>query len=98
MSIDEKTVDQLAHLARLTFSTEEKAEIINDLNRMLGFVNKLNELNTDNVQPLVYVNEHTNFVREDEAHTYISQKEALKNAPNKDSDYFKVPKVVDKNA
>lgn len=98
MKIDEKMVDGLAHLARLQFKNEEKAEIINDLNRMLDFVNKLEEVDTNDVKPLIYVNEHTNFVREDMVHVELTQKDALKNAPKKDSDYFKVPKVVDKNA
>lgn len=98
MKIDEKMVDGLAHLARLQFSNDEKSEIMSDLNRMLNFVNKLNEVDTDNVKPLIYVNEHANFVREDVVHSEITQRDALKNAPKKDSDYFKVPKVVDKNA
>lgn len=98
MKIDDKMVDGLAHLARLQFNNDEKTEIINDLNRMLDFVNKLSEVNTEGVKPLIYVNEHTNYVREDVVHVEITQKDALKNAPKKDSDYFKVPRVVDKNA
>ncbi|MCC6182841.1 MAG: Asp-tRNA(Asn)/Glu-tRNA(Gln) amidotransferase subunit GatC [Bacteroidia bacterium] len=92
--IDIKTVDEVAHLARLEFNDESKAEILNDMNRMLQFVDKLNELNTDGVEPLIYMTDEKNVLREDNpAHT-ISQKEALKNAPKKDSDYFKVPKVI----
>jgi aspartyl-tRNA(Asn)/glutamyl-tRNA(Gln) amidotransferase subunit C len=98
MIVNEKTVEYLAHLARLSFKNDEKKEILNDLNRMLEFVNKLNEVNTDNVKPLIYINEHTNIMRNDEPHILITQKDALKNAPDKDSDYFKAPKVIDKNA
>jgi aspartyl-tRNA(Asn)/glutamyl-tRNA(Gln) amidotransferase subunit C len=95
--INSKTVDEVAHLARLEFSQEAKVEIENDMNRMLSFVDKLNELNTDTVAPLIYMNTETDIMREDEAVRSVSQKEALKNAPKKDSDYFKVPKVIDKS-
>ena len=93
--IDIKTVDEIAHLARLEFNDEAKGEILNDMNRMLAFVDKLNELNTDNVEPLIYMTEERSVMREDEVHVTLTQQEALKNAPKKDSDYFKVPKVID---
>ncbi len=96
--IDIKTVDEIAHLARLEFKDEAKAEILNDINRMLTFVDKLNELNTDNVEPLIYMTEERNVMREDEPEITLTQKEALKNAPKKDSDYFKVPKVIDQQS
>lgn len=95
--IDIKTVDEVAHLARLEFNEESKQEILNDMNRMLAFVDKLNEINTDGVEPLIYMTEENNVLREDNPETTIIQKEALKNAPKKDSDYFKVPKVIDNN-
>jgi len=95
--IDIKTVDEVAHLARLEFNDEAKAEVLNDMNRMLAFVDKLNELDTDDVQPLIYMTDEVNVMREDEPKQTITQKEALKNAPKKDSDYFKVPKVIDNN-
>lgn len=96
-SINQETIDKIAHLARLEFEHESKAEIAKDMNRMLEFVDKLNELNTDNVEPLIYISNEMNVMRADEVKHDISQKDALKNAPKKDSDYFKVPKVVDKN-
>lgn len=92
--IDIKTVDEVAHLARLEFNDEAKAEIANDMNRMLAFVDKLNELDTDGVEPLIYMTDEKNILREDIAFDTLTQKEALKNAPRKDSDYFKVPKVI----
>jgi aspartyl-tRNA(Asn)/glutamyl-tRNA(Gln) amidotransferase subunit C len=94
--ITKETIDKIAHLARLEFENEAKEEISNDMNRMLDFVDKLNELNTDLVEPLIYMSKELNVMREDEVISDISQKDALKNAPKKDSDYFKVPKVVDK--
>ncbi len=93
--IDIKTVDEIAHLARLEFKDEAKAEILNDMNRMLAWVDKLNELDTDKVEPLIYMSEERSVLREDEVKQTLTQKEALQNAPKKDSDYFKVPKVID---
>jgi aspartyl-tRNA(Asn)/glutamyl-tRNA(Gln) amidotransferase subunit C len=95
--IDIKTVDEIAHLARLEFDEASKPEILNDLNRMLSFVDKLNELDTSNVEPLIYMTNEKNVLRPDEPEITISQKEALKNAPKKDSDYFKAPKVIEQN-
>lgn len=95
MQIDEKTIDRVAELARLEFNTEEKAEIKNDLNRILQFVDKLNELDTENVAPLVFMTDEVNATRPDEVKLEITQAEALKNAPQKDAFYFKLPKVLD---
>ena len=92
--IDITTVNEIAHLARLEFNEEEKSEILNDINRMLSFIGKLNELDTDNVEPLIYMTNERNVLRKDEAENTITQKEALKNAPKKDSDYFRAPKVI----
>jgi len=92
-----KMVDEIAHLARLEFNDESKKGILNDMNRMLAFVEKLNELDTDGVEPLIYMTEERNVLREDVPETTITQQEALKNAPKKDSDYFKAPKVIDQN-
>ncbi len=93
--IDIKTVEEVAHLARLEFNEEGKAEILNDMNRMLAFVDKLNEMDTTDVEPLIYMTDERNVLRDDESKQTITQKEALKNAPKKDSDYFKVPKVIE---
>ncbi len=95
MKIDHKTVDEVAHLARLEFDAAAKDEIANDMNRMLSFVEKLNELDTKGVEPLIYMTDEHNVLREDEVKETITQREALLNAPKKDSDYFKVAKVID---
>ena len=94
MKIDNKTVDKLADLSKLEFDEKAKEEIIKDLNKILTFVEKLNELDTSDVEPLIYMTNEVNVMREDEVHQDLSQKDALKNAPKKDSDYFKVPKVL----
>jgi len=96
MKIDNDTVDKIAHLARLEFENDAKAQMINDMNNMLSFIDKLNELDTSAVEPLIYVSEERNVLRADEVKHEITQQDALKNAPKKDSDYFKVPKVIDK--
>ena len=96
MKIDIKTVDKLAALAKLEFDEEGKKEIAKDLHRIVEFVEKLSELDTSNVEPLIYLSEDTNVMRNDEVKQEITQQEALKNVPVKDSDYIKVPKVIDK--
>lgn len=95
--IDIKTVDEIAHLARLEYSENEKPEILNDMNRMLSFIDKLNELDTSKVEPLIYMTAEKNVLRDDVPEVTLTQKDALKNAPKKDSDYFKAPKVIDQN-
>jgi aspartyl-tRNA(Asn)/glutamyl-tRNA(Gln) amidotransferase subunit C len=97
MKVTEELVDHIAHLSRLEYKTvDEKQAIIKDLERMIGFVDKLNELPTDNIEPLIYMNEDVNHWRADEIGLHTSQKVALANAPKKDSDYFRVPKVINK--
>jgi len=96
LKIDKKIVEKLADLSKLEFDDKSREEIINDLNKMLAFVEKLNEIDTTNVEPLIYMTDEVNVLREDDVHHEITQKDALKNAPKKDSDYFKVPKVLGK--
>ena len=98
MKIDKTTVERLARLSKLEFSDEEKSEMVKDFKKMVGFVDTLKEVDTEGVKPLIYVNEDvTNILREDEIGGMLSSEDALKNAPDKDSSYIKVPKVVKKN-
>jgi aspartyl-tRNA(Asn)/glutamyl-tRNA(Gln) amidotransferase subunit C len=69
--------------------------MINDMNRMLAFVDKLNELPTEGVEPLIYMVDEVNVLREDVVKQEITREEGLKNAPKHDSDYFRVPKVIE---
>ena len=96
MAVDNNTVDKIAELAKLKFDDASKEEIKADLNKMLDFVDKLNELDTKNVEPLIYMLDEEQVLRKDEVKGQVSQQEALKNAPDKDTDYFKVPKVIKK--
>ncbi len=89
-------IEKLAHLSRLKFNETEMAEIKNDLQKMIGFVEKLNELKLDDVKPLLHMSDEINVLREDEIKGSVSREEALKNAPEKDEQFFKVPKVIKK--
>lgn len=94
MQIDENTVKHIATLAKLELNEQELLAMQNDLSRVLDFVDKLKEIDTENVEPLIYMSEERNVLRPDVVHLDITQKDALKNAPDHDSDYFKVPKVL----
>ena len=96
MKVDDKLVDNVARLAKLSFEGEAKEAIKKDMTRILEFVEKLKEVDTKGVEPLIYLNDESLHLRSDQAEQTTTQKEALKNAPLKDSDYFKVPKVLNK--
>lgn len=96
MKITEEIVDHIAHLARLEFEGKKKDAIRQDLENIISFMDKLSEVDTEGVEPLIFMTEEYNKLREDEAVVTITQDEALKNAPKKDSDYFRIPKVLDK--
>ncbi|MEY4659240.1 MAG: Asp-tRNA(Asn)/Glu-tRNA(Gln) amidotransferase subunit GatC [Crocinitomicaceae bacterium] len=96
MKITEELIDHIAHLSRLEFQGEDKVAIQKDMERMIEFVDKLSEVDTANVEPLIFMSEEINRVREDEPKVTVSHEEALRNAPKKDSDYFRIPKVLDK--
>jgi aspartyl-tRNA(Asn)/glutamyl-tRNA(Gln) amidotransferase subunit C len=96
MEVNDQLVDKLAHLSRLQYPEAEKAGIKNDLQRMIGFVEKLNELDLSGVEPLLHMSGEVNVLREDEIRGSISREEALKNAPLHDEQFFKVPKVIKK--
>ena len=96
MEVNDALVDKLANLARLQFDDTEKSGIKNDLQRMIQFVEKLNELDTTGVSPLLHMSDNINALREDEIKGSISREEGLKNAVMKDNQFFKVPKVTKK--
>ena len=96
MEVTSEMIDRIAHLARLEFSIEEKEELKTDLRRMIEFVEKLKEVDTEGVEPLLHITNAVNVLREDEVNQTITKKEALLNAPVTDGDFFKVPKVLKK--
>ena len=96
MRVNNKLVAHLAHLSRLEFDDNSRNKMKYDFEKILDFVSKLDEINTEGVAPLVYISSETNILREDKVERELSQKSALKNAPSKDTDYIRVPKVIDK--
>jgi aspartyl-tRNA(Asn)/glutamyl-tRNA(Gln) amidotransferase subunit C len=94
MSVTRKDVDHIAALARLEFSDSEKDQFTHQMNEILTYVEKLNELDTSNVEPLSHVIELNNVFRDDVAQPSLPQEIALQNAPSADDKHFKVPKVI----
>jgi len=94
MSVTKKDVEKIAQLAKLKFEDSEMDEYTKDMNNILAYMDKLNQLNTENIEPLSHPNEDSNVFRNDELKPSISSEDALKNAPEKDDRFFKVPKVI----
>jgi aspartyl-tRNA(Asn)/glutamyl-tRNA(Gln) amidotransferase subunit C len=96
MEVNDQLVDKLANLSRLQFDAAEKVAIKEDLQSMIQFIDKLNELDTTGVEPLLHMSDNVNVLRSDAVQGSISREEALKNAPVHDEQFFKVPKVIQK--
>jgi len=96
MKITDELVDHISHLARLKFEGDKKEAIKKDMENIISFMDKLSELPTDDVEPLIFMNDEVNVLREDDPKITVTQDQALKNAPKKDSDYFRIPKVLSK--
>lgn len=97
MIIDEALISNIAHLARLEIRPDEQDDILADLNKILAFMDKLNELPTEGVAPLVYMENESNVYRPDEVKQELSTLQALQNAPKHDMQYFRVTKVLNKS-
>jgi len=96
MEVNNKLIQDIAKLSKLEFNKSSNEKMKKDLKKILAFVDKLNEIDTENIEPLVYLSEEENVLRPDQISKSLTQKQALKNAPQKDSDYFKVPTVLKK--
>jgi aspartyl-tRNA(Asn)/glutamyl-tRNA(Gln) amidotransferase subunit C len=96
MKIDNELVDRLAHLSRLEFQDAEKEEIRTGLEEMIGFVDKLNQLDTSGVEPLLHITDNKNILRPDIAEQTLQVSDAVKNSAFPEAKYFKVPKVINK--
>lgn len=94
MEITNELIDHIAHLSRLEFDGETKEDIKKDLSKMIDFVDQLNGVDTEGVEPLIFMSHEINVLREDKVKQEITQEEALKNAAHHDSDYFKIAKVM----
>ncbi len=93
-NISKKDVEHVAMLARLEFSEEELEEFTRQLNDILAYMDKLNRLDTADVEPTAHVLPVKNVTREDVSRKYFDNETALKNAPDREDGMFKVPKIV----
>ncbi len=96
MKVDNKLIQNLASLSKLEFNKADFQKIKADLEKIFEFVKILEQVKTDNIEPLIYMSDETNVIRNDKVKTVVSKTDALKNAPSKNSDYFKVPTVLKK--
>lgn len=96
MIIDKETVEKVANLARLELAEDEKEAMIKDMSKILDFMAKLNEIDTSGIDPLVYMTDEVNVLREDVVKQEITTAEGLLNSPKHTSEYFLVPKVIEK--
>lgn len=95
MAISREEVRHIAQLARLRFSDDDEAQMAEEMGHILDYVDKLKELDTTGVPPMSHVLDIHNVFREDEVEARIDHEDALRNAPDADSDYFRVPKVIE---
>lgn len=95
MKIDRATLEKIAHLARLELDEKEVPKLLEDMSRMISFVEKLKEVDTAGVEPLTTMSHEINSLREDEVKNQLNTDEVLKNAPDKEGKYFRVPKVIE---
>jgi len=96
MQVDDALIEKLANLSMLNFDEAEREEIKADLQKMIGFIDKLKELDTTGIEPLMHMSDEVNVLREDVVGNMLTREEAFTNAPHHDNNYFKVPKVIKK--
>lgn len=96
MTIDKQTIDKVANLARIAIEDKEVDTLMADMNKILTFMEKLNELDTTGVAPLVYMNTEENVWREDQIKQEITVEEGLKNSARHNENFFMVPKIIEK--
>ena len=94
MAVTREEVRYIASLARLYFAEGEEQEMADQMSAILEYTTKLNELDTSDVEPMTHVLDLTNVMRDDVVEERITTEEALRNAPDADSDFFRVPKVI----
>ena len=95
MKIDRELLDKIAHLSRLEFDEKDADKMMQDMTNIVNWVEKLNEVDTTGVEPLTTMSHEINALREDEVKDHLPHDQALKNAPQKDATYFRVPKVIE---
>ncbi|MDC0391094.1 Asp-tRNA(Asn)/Glu-tRNA(Gln) amidotransferase subunit GatC [Candidatus Pelagibacter ubique] len=95
MTIDLKTIKHISKLSRISVDDAKANKLAGDLNSIFDFIEKLNELNTDNIEPLTSVAETTLKLRADEVKNENIRDQILKNSPEENEDFFVVPRVVE---
>ena len=95
MSIDLKTIKHISKLSRISVDEEKADKLVGDLNSIFNFIEKLNQLKTDNIEPLTSVVETTLKLRTDEVKSKDLREQVIKNSPQDNEDYFVVPKVIE---
>jgi aspartyl-tRNA(Asn)/glutamyl-tRNA(Gln) amidotransferase subunit C len=95
MTIDLKTIKHISKLSRISVDDKKADKLVDDLNSIFDFIEKLNKLNTDNIEPLSSVAETTLKLRTDEVKSQNIRDQILKNSPDKNEDFFVVPRVVE---
>ena len=95
MKVDKSVVSDIAHLCRLEMNDTEQENMAKEMSKILNWMEKLNEVNTDHVEPLIHMSTEVNVLRDDKPGNILQHKRALQNAPKKDSNYFRVPKVIE---
>lgn len=98
MKVDKENLKKVAHLARLNIKEEEEEKLLTDMSDILSWVDKLQELDTDGVEPLTHMTDEVNVLRKDIAQKTITTRQGLKNAPDSTEEFFKVPKVLKRNS
>ena len=96
MVINDELLEKLANLSRLEFTSEEKMILKDELEKMIGFFDKLNELDTENVEPLLFMNSNADFTRQDVVKNELQENDVFENAAVHENQFFKVPKVINK--
>ena len=96
MKVTNKLISDLAELAKLRFNKSENEKMKSDFKNMLDFIDKLSEVNTKNIEPLIYLSDEINSLREDNISIKLSKEMALKNSTSNNSDYFTVPTILKK--
>ena len=95
MAIDKETVKYVAHLARIELQPNELEKLSGELDEILGFIDKLKNLNVEQVNPASHILPINNVLREDEPHVSLAPEKALENAPSKQGNFFSVPKIIE---
>ena len=95
MKISQQEIEKIAHLSRLELQPEKVEDLMESINRVLGWMEALNAVDTSGVEPLVHITEALNNFREDEAKPTLERSKALALGPDANEQYFKVPQVIE---